>query len=63
MIVKTFTRIAAAFTLAFVVSIPLSFVVVGLGGTFGYTNFVRTMPVLILGAYWLLGRLRPFKEQ
>jgi hypothetical protein len=60
---KTFERIAIAFTLAFFGSIPLAFVVVGLGGTSGYTDMVQRLPVLWLCAYWLLGRLRSFKAQ
>ncbi len=63
MIAKIFYRIAVSFTLAFLVSIPLSVIVVRLGGYYGYIEFVQRTPLLTLGAYWLLGRLPFFRKQ
>jgi hypothetical protein len=62
-VVKTIARIFVAYFLAFLCSIPLSYVVVGLGGNFGYSNWALTMPLLWLAAYWLLGRHRHFRKQ
>lgn len=59
---KALCRIAVAFTLAFIACFPLSFIVLRLGGTFGYTDLVNTMPFLLFGFWWLLGRHPYFRR-
>lgn len=59
---KSFARIPVAFTLAFIACFPLSFIVLRLGGTFGYTDLVNTMPFLVFGFWWLLGRHPHFRR-
>jgi hypothetical protein len=51
-------RIVASGALALIATIPLSFLVVGLGGRYGYTQVVWSLPGLALCAYWLLWRFR-----